>query len=110
MVFLYTLLFIFAIVGFTEIVSYLIFRIMSIKNECSTMLITPINSNSNYEFIIRSAIEKAKWMGSFRPQKIIIVTENLSKEEINDIKSLTYGYDFIKIIDKKYLSNEVNSL
>lgn len=74
------------------------------------MLITPINSKSNYEFIVRSAIEKAKWMGSFRPQKIIIVTENLSKEAINDIKSLTYGYDFIKIIDKKYLSNEVNSL
>ena len=49
-------------------------------------------------------------MGSFRPQKIIIVTENLSKEEINDIKSLTYGYDFLKIIDKKCLSNEVNSL
>lgn len=45
MVFLYTLLFIFAIVGFTEIISYLIFRIMSVKNECSTMLITPINSN-----------------------------------------------------------------
>ena len=49
MLFLYTLLFIFAIVGFTEIISYLIFRIMSVKNECSTMLITPINSNSNYE-------------------------------------------------------------
>ena len=72
MVFLYTLLFIFAIVGFTEIISYLIFRIMSVKNECSTMLITPINSNSNYEFIIRSVTEKAKWMGSFRPQKIIL--------------------------------------
>ena len=110
MVFLYTLLFIFAIVGFTEIISYLIFRIMSVKNECSTMLITPINSNSNYEFIIRSVAEKAKWMGSFRPQKIIIVTENLSKEAINDIKSLTYGYDFIKIIDKKYLCSEVNTL
>ena len=80
------------------------------KNKLSTMLITPINSNSNYEFIIRSVTEKAKWMGSFRPQKIIIVTENLSKEAINDIKSLTYGYDFIKIIDKKCLSNEVNSL
>lgn len=74
------------------------------------MLITPISSNSNYEFIIRSVTEKVKWMGSFRPQKIIIVTENLSKEEINDIKSLTYGYDFIKIIDKKYLCSEVNTL
>ena len=110
MLFLYTLLFIFAIVGFTEIISYLIFRIMSVKNECSTMLITPVNIHSDYEFIVRSAIEKTKWMGNFRPQKIIIVTENLSKEAINDIKSLTYGYDFIKIIDKKCLSNEVNSL
>ena len=75
------------------------------------MLITPINSNSNYEFIIRSAIEKAKWMGSFRPQKIIIVTENLSKEAINDIKSLTKekGHKCLKMLidyDKQHVERE----
>lgn len=106
----YIILFVLAVVGFTELISYLIYHIMSVKNECSTMLITPINDKENYEFIIRSAIEKTKWMGTLRPQKILIVTENLSDEEMKDIVTLTYGYNFIKIVDKKNLYDEVNSL
>lgn len=83
---------------------------MSVKNECSTMLITPIKDNNNYEFIIRSAIEKTKWMGTLRPQKVLIVTENLSDEELKDIETLTYGYNFIQIVDKKNLYHQLNSL
>lgn len=81
MLFLYTLLFIFAIVGFTEIISYLIFRIMSVKNECSTMLITPINSNSNYEFIIRSVTEKQNGWVALDHRKLLLLLRIYLKKQ-----------------------------
>ncbi|MGN1127119.1 MAG: hypothetical protein ACI4RI_06735, partial [Ruminococcus sp.] len=88
----------------------LIYHLMSVKNECSTLLITPINSDSDYEMIIRSAMEKAKWMGTLRPQRIIIVAEGVNEDTLKSIKAMIYGYDYIEIIEKKDREKILNLL
>lgn len=101
MVVLYFIMIFLSLIGIIEIISYLIYHLMSVKNECSTLLITPINSDSDYEMIIRSAMEKAKWMGTLRPQKIIIVTNGVNEDTMESIKTMIYGYDYIEIMEKK---------
>ncbi len=97
----YIIMIILSLIGIVEIFSFIFYHTMSVKNECSTMLITPINENSDYEMIIRSAIQKSKWMGTFRPKRIIIITDNISKDTLADIEILTMGYSYIEIYDKK---------
>ncbi|MCH5202114.1 MAG: hypothetical protein J1F17_02805 [Oscillospiraceae bacterium] len=106
----YIIMILLSLVGIIEIISYIIYHIMSVKNECSTMLITPVDKDSNYEMIIRSAIEKTKWMGHLRPKRIIIVTENLSDETIEDMREMTYGYSFIEIYNKKDMNKVLTLL
>ena len=110
MALMYFLMIILSLIGIIEIISYLIYHLMSVKNECSTLLITPVNSDSDYEMIIRSAMEKAKWMGTLRPQKIIIVADNLNEDTMKSIKTMIYGYDFIEIIEKKDSQKILNLL
>lgn len=102
-----TIMFLLSIIGIVEIISYIAFHLISVKEETSVLLITPVN-RQNYEYVIKSAVQKSKWMGKFRPQKIIILTENLDKNSLDDINHLTYGYNYIEIKDKKdlpYISN-----
>ncbi|MGN0459336.1 MAG: hypothetical protein ACI4HL_00315 [Ruminococcus sp.] len=110
MVVLYFIMIFLSLIGIIEIISYLIYHLMSVKNECSTLLITPINSDSDYEMIIRSAMEKAKWMGTLRPQKIIIVAEGVNEDTLKSIKTMIYGYGYIEIIEKKDREKILNLL
>ena len=101
------IMFILSVVGIVEIISFLAYHMMSVSQEKSILLITPVDSD-NYEMVIRSAISKAKWLGSFRPQKIIILTDSLPEDILVDIENLIYGYNYIEIKDKKdvpYVSN-----
>ena len=110
MVVLYFIMIFLSLIGIIEIISYLIYHLMSVKNECSTLIITPINSDSDYEMIIRSAMEKAKWMGTLRPQKIIIVTNGVNEDTMESIKTMIYGYDYIEIMEKKDSQKILNLL
>ena len=56
MALMYFIMIVLSLIGIIEIISYLIYHLMSVKNECSTLLITPVNSDSDYEMIIRSAL------------------------------------------------------
>ena len=107
---IYFIMIFLSLIGIIEIVSYLIYHLMSVKNECSTLLITPINSDSDYEMIIRSAMEKVKWMGTLRPQKILIVTDGVNDETLKDIKAMTCGYEYIEILEKKDREKILNLL
>ena len=55
-------------------------------------------------------MEKAKWMGTLRPQKIIIVTNGVNEDTMESIKTMIYGYDFIEIIEKKDSQKILNLL
>ena len=107
---IYFIMIFLSLIGIIEIVSYLIYHLMSVKNECSTLLITPINSDSDYEMIIRSAMEKAKWMGTLRPQKIVIVTDGVNDETIKGIKAMSGGYEYIEMLEKKDREKILNLL
>ncbi|MDD6644507.1 MAG: hypothetical protein PUE67_00350 [Oscillospiraceae bacterium] len=107
---IYFIMIFLSLIGIIEIVSYLIYHLMSVKNECSTLLITPVNSDSDYEIIIRSAMEKAKWMGTLRPQRIIIIADGVNEDTLKSIKAMTCGYDYIEIIEKKDREKILNLL
>lgn len=107
---IYFIMIFLSLIGIIEIVSYLIYHLMSVKNECSTLLITPVNRDSDYEMIIRSAMEKAKWMGTLRPQRIIIIADGVNEDTLKSIKAMTYGYDYIEIVEKKDREKILNLL
>ena len=102
-------MFVLSVVGIVEIISYIAYHLLSVNEEKSLLLITPVNKD-NYEMIIRSAIQKARWMGTLRPEKIIVVTENADEKTLSDISDIIYGYNFIKIMDKKDIPDIANLL
>ena len=91
------IMFILSVVGIVEIISFLAYHMMSVNQEKSILLITPVDSD-NYEMVIRSAISKAKWLGSL-PEDILV-----------DIENLIYGYNYIEIKDKKDVPYVLNLL
>lgn len=104
---LYVLFGVFVIIGITETASYVIYHLLSAKDDCSTMLIIPIENSKNYEIIVRNAINKVKWMGSLRPCKILIVLGALKQNEKEEIENLVRGYDFIEIVEKESVGERI---
>lgn len=103
----YVVMLLLAVVGITEIISILIYHFTSC-DECPSTLITTIKKDGDYEMAVRSAIERSKW-GTFTPQKILIVTENLSQDTVSDILRMISAYPNIDVCDKKEIG-KINSL
>ena len=80
---IYFIMIFLSLIGIIEIVSYLIYHLMSVK---------------------------AKWMGTLRPQKIVIVTDGVNDETLKGIKAMTCGYDYIEILEKKDREKILNLL
>jgi hypothetical protein len=78
----------------------IISKVTDYSADTSSVFITTVNKESNYEMAVRSIIEKSKWGGQ-RPDKILILSDNISEEVKQDIENLTYSYPYITLCDKK---------
>lgn len=95
----YLILFVLCVTGLTEITKCAILHFLKIKDDKSTILISPLyNDSDNAEFYLRSCITKIKWMGRLRPNRIIFL--NAEKDEnTKDICSLIRKeYEYVEVM------------
>lgn len=95
----YLILVILCVTGLTEITKCIILHFLKIKDDKSTILISPaFDDSDNVEFFLRSCVTRIKWMGRLRPNRIIILISE-DRKITDDIYSLiSKEYEFIEIM------------
>ena len=91
------LLCVFAVIGFTEAVRALIFKICKPKKENAYIVLNVGKDTEEIELILRSWIQRIKWLGAQSPNNIIVIDKGLSDEQKKICRLLNKESGFIKI-------------
>jgi hypothetical protein len=102
MVLLYVIILILAVIGITQVVGAFINKFVDCSSNRYSVYITTVGAGDNYEMAVRSIIEKSKWGGQ-SPDKILILSDNITEEAKRDIENLTSPYPYITLCDKSQI-------
>ncbi len=103
-IFIGFILIFFALLGFVELIRFLIFRLYKSKSDHTVMLITPAkNKQEDIEFILRSCVAKVRWMGHSAPELVVCLDKGMDIETKSICKKVCDEYDFMSILTPSQL-------
>lgn len=100
------LLVVFAVIGAAAVVRELSLRLFSYKGESSVLLITPVESGRDAEFVLRSAAARLRWGGG-RCTFAICLDCDMDDETRKICESVCREYGFERLITKSELREEL---
>lgn len=89
---------VFATFGFVAFLKTLIIKIYKPKNEHAYLILKYTKECEDIEYTVRSWQKHSQWLGKSAPDSIIILEDNLSKEQKEICRLLENESEFIKII------------
>ena len=105
---LMVILSVFAILGITEFIHNLVFRVFSVEGDNNTASLVVLKEETAIEQM-KLALFEYKWYGVSRTGKIIAVYDNLSFETLEIIKDFTRENDVI-LVPVEYVKNAINAV
>lgn len=96
-----------AVIGFIEIMRYIVSRLYKTENTESVMLIFPDNSTSgSIEYSLRSYAERIRWIKNHPVKKIICICDGLNAESEQICSLICSEYEFIETMTMNDFARE----
>ncbi len=99
---LYIIIGVFAVVEIVNLITELVHWVFDYKKETKTFLMTPVKGKRpDAEFMLRSLASKVKWMGKFRPTRVICLDCGVDEETKNICLAVCREYPFMEYMTKE---------